>query len=504
MKIKKTALIILDGWGHGKKDDSNPIFKAYTPFIDSLYKKYPNSELRTFGEFVGLPKNQMGNSEVGHLNIGAGRIIYQDLMKINKACNDNSISEIENLKTSFKHVKKNKTALHLIGLLSDGGVHSHQNHLYKLCELAEKEKIKDIYIHVFTDGRDCDPKSSVDYISKLKDNLRGARIASVCGRYYAMDRDNRWERIKKAYDLLTKGIGEKSNNIIQSINKSYSKNITDEFISPIVNTDKNNDPIGIIKNNDAVICFNFRTDRCRQITTALSQKDFPKFNMKKLNLHYTTMTTYNKDYKNVNVIFKNYNIKNSLGEVLEKNNVNQLRIAETEKYPHVTFFFSGGKEDNFKNEKRIMIESPKVNTYDLLPEMSGEQVTIEMCKEMKEGKADFICLNYANPDMVGHTGNYKSIIKAIEAVDCFLKKVVETALKNKYALLIISDHGNAEHAVNNDGSPNTAHTKNLVPCFLLNTNFNKIKNGKLADIAPTILKIMGINIPDEMTGETLI
>ena len=319
-----------------------------------------------------------------------------------------------------------------------------------------------------------------------------------------MDRDDRWERIKKAYDLLTKGIGEKSNNIIQSINKSYSKNITDEFISPIVCTDENNNPIGIIKNNDAVICFNFRTDRCRQITTALSQKDFPKFNMKKLNLHYTTMTTYDKDYKNVNVIFKNYNIKNSLGEVLEKNNVNQLRIAETEKYPHVTFFFSGGKEDNFKNEKRIMIESPKVNTYDLLPEMSGEQVTIEMCKEMKEGKADFICLNYANPDMVGHTGNYKSIIKAIEAVDCFLKKVVETALKNKYALLIISDHGNAEHAVNNDGSPNTAHTKNLVPCFLLNTNFNRIKNGKLADIAPTILKIMGINIPDEMTGETLI
>ena len=504
MKIKKTALIILDGWGHGKKDDSNPIFKAHTPFIDSLYKKYPNSELRTFGEFVGLPKNQMGNSEVGHLNIGAGRIIYQDLMKINKACNDNSISEIENLKKSFKHVKKNKTALHLIGLVSDGGVHSHQNHLYKLCELAEKEKIKQIYIHVFTDGRDCDPKSSVDYISKLKDNLRGAKIASVCGRYYAMDRDNRWERIKKGYDLLTKGIGEKSNNIIQSINKSYSKNITDEFISPIVCTDENNDPIGIIKNNDAVICFNFRTDRCRQITTALSQKDFPKFNMKKLNLHYTTMTTYDKDYKNVNVIFKNYNIKNSLGEVLEKNNVNQLRIAETEKYPHVTFFFSGGKEDNFKNEKRIMIESPKVNTYDLLPEMSGKQVTIEMCKEMKEGKADFICLNYANPDMVGHTGNYKSIIKAIEAVDCFLKKVVEIALKNKYALLIISDHGNAEHAVNNDGSPNTAHTKNLVPCFLLNTNFNKIKNGKLADIAPTILKIMGINIPDEMTGETLI
>ena len=501
---KKVALIILDGWGYGDKNKSDAIHQANTPFVDSLYKKYPNSELLTHGENVGLPNGQMGNSEVGHLNIGAGRVVYQDLAKINFSCEDNTISKQEKLKNSFAYAKQNNVALHLIGLVSDGGVHSHQDHLYKLCELAHKERVSKVFVHGFTDGRDCDPQSGKEFIQKLEKKLFGAKIASICGRYYAMDRDERWERVKLSYDLLTKGKGRSSRNLTKSIQDSYNIGVTDEFIKPIVAVDENDIPIAIIKENDAVICFNFRTDRCREITTVLTQKNMPDFAMSTLNLHYTTMTNYDDTYKNVNVIYDKENIKNTLGEVLEKNNKTQIRIAETEKYPHVTFFFSGGREKEFIGEKRLMINSPKVATYDLKPEMSALEVTLTIVEELGKGVTDFVCLNFANPDMVGHTGDYTAIIKAVETVDSCAKKVVEAGLKNDYAFIIISDHGNADFAINPDGSPNTAHSTNSVPCFALNTGSDTIEDGKLGDIAPTILHIMGIKNPKEMTGKILI
>jgi len=504
MKGKKTALIILDGWGHGDKTKSDAIHHARTPFVDSLYKDYPNCELKTFGEHVGLPKGQMGNSEVGHLNIGAGRIVYQDLAKINIACEDNSIAEMENLKTSFAYAKQNNKALHLIGLVSDGGIHSHQNHLYKLCELANKAGIEKVFIHAFTDGRDCDPKSGKGFIKQLEQNLFGAKIASICGRYYAMDRDKRWERIKLAYDLLTKGKGEVSRNFTESIQNSYDNGVTDEFIKPILSIDKNGIPIATINEDDAVICFNFRTDRSREITTVLTQTNMSDFEMNIINLNYTTMTNYDSSYQKVNVIYNKDNIKNTLGEVLEQNNKTQIRIAETEKYPHVTFFFSGGREKEFAGEKRLMVNSPKVATYDLQPEMSAPEVTKTIVAELEKGETDFICLNFANPDMVGHTGDYNAIKKAVETVDNCTKKVVEAGLKNDYAFIIIADHGNADFAINADGTPNTAHSTNMVPCFALNTGFNNIQNGKLGDIAPTILKIMEVETPKEMTGIILI
>ena len=504
MKGKKTALIILDGWGHGDKTKSDAIQHASTPFIDSLYKDYPNCELKTFGQHVGLPKGQMGNSEVGHLNIGAGRIVYQDLAKINIACEDNSIAEMENLKTSFAYAKQSNKALHLIGLVSDGGIHSHQNHLYKLCELANKAGIEKVFIHAFTDGRDCDPKSGIGFIKQLEQNLFGARIASICGRYYAMDRDKRWERIKLAYDLLTKGKGEVSLNLTDSIQNSYNNGITDEFIKPIINVDENRNPIVKIQEDDAVICFNFRTDRCREITTVLTQTNMPDFKMSKLNLHFTTLTNYDSSYQKVNVIYDKANITNTLGEVLEQNNKTQIRISETEKYPHVTFFFSGGREKEFIGEKRLMINSPKLATYDLQPQMSAPEVTETIVAELEKGETDFVCLNFANPDMVGHTGDYNAIVKAVETVDNCTKQVVEAGLKNDYAFIIIADHGNADLALNSDGTPNTAHSTNMVPCFALNTGFNNIQNGKLGDIAPTILKIMEVETPLEMTGIILI
>ncbi len=504
MKGKKTALIILDGWGHGDKTKSDAINHASTPFIDSLYKDYPNCELKTFGQHVGLPKGQMGNSEVGHLNIGAGRIVYQDLAKINIACEDNSIAEMENLKTSFAYAKQSNKALHLIGLVSDGGIHSHQNHLYKLCELANKAGIEKVFIHAFTDGRDCDPKSGIGFIKQLEQNLFGARIASICGRYYAMDRDKRWERIKLAYDLLTKGKGEVSLNLTDSIQNSYNNGITDEFIKPIISVDENKNPIVKIQEDDAVICFNFRTDRCREITTVLTQTNMPDFKMSTLNLHFTTLTNYDSSYQKVNVIYDKANITNTLGEVLEQNNKTQIRISETEKYPHVTFFFSGGREKEFIGEKRLMINSPKVSTYDLQPQMSAPEVTETIVAELEKGETDFVCLNFANPDMVGHTGDYNAIVKAVETVDNCTKQVVEAGLKNDYAFIIIADHGNADLALNSDGTPNTAHSTNMVPCFALNTGFNNIKNGKLGDIAPTTLHIMGVEIPTEMTGNILI
>ena len=504
MKAKKTVLIILDGWGLGDTSKSDAIYNANTPFVDSLYTKYPNSKLKTFGQYVGLPKGQMGNSEVGHLNIGAGRIVYQDLAKINLSCEDNSIAQMENLKKSFAYAVQNKKPLHLIGLVSDGGIHSHQNHLYKLCQLANKAGVKNVFIHAFTDGRDCDPKSGKGFIKKLEQNLFGAKIASVCGRYYAMDRDKRWERIKLSYDLMIKAKGEKSQNLQESIQNSYNNGVTDEFIKPLIAVDEKNQPIAQIKEDDAVICFNFRTDRCRQITTVLTQTSFPEFEMDTLNLHYTTLTNYDKTFKNIEVIYDKENIKNTLGEVLEQNKKSQIRIAETEKYPHVTFFFSGGREKEFVGEKRIIVNSPKVPTYDLQPQMSAPEVTATIISELEKGKTDFVCLNFANPDMVGHTGNYNAIVKAIETVDVCTQKVVEAGLKNDYAFLIIADHGNADFAINTDGTPNTSHSTNPVPCFALNTGFNNIENGKLADIAPTILQIMGIKAPNEMTGKSLI
>ncbi|MDC3305688.1 2,3-bisphosphoglycerate-independent phosphoglycerate mutase [Flavobacteriales bacterium] len=504
MNGKKTALIILDGWGHGDKTKSDAIYHANTPFIDSLYQKHPNCELKTFGEYVGLPKGQMGNSEVGHLNIGAGRIVYQDLAKINIACKDNSIAEMENLKASFTYAKQHNKALHFIGLVSDGGIHSHKNHLYKLCELAQKEGLEKVFVHAFTDGRDCDPKSGKGFIQELEQNLFGAKIASVCGRYFAMDRDKRWERVKLAYDVLTKGIGESSQNLIESIQNSYDNGITDEFIKPLVSVDENGKSVATIKEDDAVICFNFRTDRCREITNVLTQTNMPDFEMNTLNLHYTTMTNYDASYKKVNVIYNKNNIKNTLGEVLEQNNKSQIRIAETEKYPHVTFFFSGGREAEFIGEKRLMVNSPKVATYDLQPEMSAPEVTSTIVVELEKGETDFICLNFANPDMVGHTGDYSAIKKAVETVDSCTQKVVEAGLKNDYAFIIIADHGNADFALNSDGTPNTAHSTNMVPCFAINTNFEKIENGKLGDIAPTILHIMGVETPIEMAGENLL
>ena len=504
MKAKKTVLIILDGWGLGDTSKSDAIYNANTPFVDSLYTKYPHSKLKTFGQYVGLPKGQMGNSEVGHLNIGAGRIVYQDLAKINLSCEDNSIAQMENLKKSFAYAVQNKKPLHLLGLVSDGGIHSHQNHLYKLCQLANKAGVKNVFIHAFTDGRDCDPKSGKGFIKKLEQNLFGAKIASVCGRYYAMDRDKRWERIKLSYDLMIKAKGEKSQNLQASIQNSYNNGVTDEFIKPLIAVDEKNQPIAQIKENDAVICFNFRTDRCRQITTVLTQTSFPEFEMDTLNLHYTTLTNYDKTFKNIEVIYDKENIKNTLGEVLEQNKKSQIRIAETEKYPHVTFFFSGGREKEFVGEKRIIVNSPKVPTYDLQPQMSAPEVTATIISELEKGKTDFVCLNFANPDMVGHTGNYNAIVKAIETVDVCTQKVVEAGLKNDYAFLIIADHGNADFAINTDGTPNTSHSTNPVPCFALNTGFNKIENGELADIAPTILQIMGIKAPNEMTGKSLI
>ena len=504
MKISKTLLIILDGWGHGDKSKSDVIYNADTPFINSLYKKCPNSELLTDGEKVGLPDGQMGNSEVGHLNIGAGRIVDQDLVKINNACKDDSISFNTSLNESFEYVNQNKSSLHLIGLVSDGGIHSHQNHLYKLCELANKKQVKNVYVHIFTDGRDCNPRSAKKFIQQLEKNLNGARIATVSGRYYAMDRDKRWSRIKKSYDAMVHSIGEKSEDIIDKIQSYYDKNITDEFILPTVCVDENNNPIAKIKNGDGVICFNFRTDRCREITSVLSQKDHDKFDMHKLDIHYTTMTNYDNSYKDVNVIFDKKNLKSTLGEILQNHELTQTRIAETEKNPHVTYFFSGGREDKFIGERRLMIDSPKVATYDLQPEMSANELTLKTISEIKKISPNFICLNFANADMVGHTGDYNAIKKAVEVVDCCTRKVVEEAVSKCYSVMIIADHGNADFAVNNDGSPNTAHSLNPVPCFIVNSKYKNIKNGILADVAPTILKLMGIEQPKEMTGNSLI
>jgi len=498
--MKKTVLLILDGWGKGRGDETDGIHLANTPYIDNLYSKYPNSTLVTHGEAVGLPEGQMGNSEVGHLNIGAGRIVYQDLVRINNAIKDKTFFENETLLDAINTAKSANKKVHLIGLVSKGGVHSSQEHLYALCDLLEQHGVENSFIHAFTDGRDCDPKSGLEYLSELENHLAGknTKIASVIGRYYAMDRDKRWERIKKAYDLLTKGIGNKFSSATEAIEASYKNNITDEFIGPSIIEN------GKIEEGDVVICFNFRTDRCREITVALTQQDFPEQEMGTLDLHYVTMTNYDNTFEGVQVVYDKENLKMTMGEVLSKQGLKQIRMAETEKYPHVTFFFSGGREAEFDGERRIMANSPKVATYDLQPEMSALELTDKICSELTSGDADYICLNYANCDMVGHTGVPQAIVKACETVDSCVETVVKTGLENDYSFVIIADHGNSDNMLNLDGTPNTAHSMNPVPCILIDNRFTEIENGSLADVSPTILKMMGIEQPTEMTGKSLI
>ncbi len=499
-------LMILDGWGHGKKDETNAIHLARTSFVDSLYKQYPNSELKTFGEHVGLPKGQMGNSEVGHLNIGAGRIVYQDFAKINKAIDDNEFASNPKLLEAFDYAKKNNKTVHFIGLVSDGGIHAHQNHLVSLCKAANDYGLNKAFIHAFTDGRDTAPTSGKSSIEFVKENINDTpvQLASVIGRYYAMDRDNRWERIKKAYDLLVNGVGIKTTDALKSIQDLYNQDITDEFMEALVCVDEQGNPIAKIQEHDVVICFNFRTDRCRQITIALTQEDLKRHGMNTLPLHYVTMTNYNKSFVNVNVLYEKDDLKMTLGEVVSNAGKSQVRIAETEKYPHVTFFFSGGREQPFKQDKRIVVNSPKVATYDLQPEMSANEVVDKINEEINHNQPDFVCLNFANPDMVGHTGDQLAIIKAIETIDASAQSVVETALAHNYGIVIIADHGNAELNINPDGSIHTAHTTNLVPCFALNTVKKNLNDGSLADVAPTILDIMDIKKPIEMTGDSLL
>ncbi|GFZ80430.1 2,3-bisphosphoglycerate-independent phosphoglycerate mutase [Aquaticitalea lipolytica] len=503
---KKVILMILDGWGLSPDPKVSAIDNANTPFIDSLYTKYPHATLRTDGLHVGLPEGQMGNSEVGHMNLGAGRIVYQDLAKINLAVKNKTLANEPVLIDAFKYAKSNNKPVHFLGLLSDGGVHSHIDHLLGLLDAAEDYGVRNTFVHAFTDGRDVDPKSGFGFVTALEEHIKNSntKLASITGRYYAMDRDKRWERIKLAYDALVNGIGELSNNATQSVKKSYKNDITDEFIKPIIMTDSNNQPIANIKDGDVVIFFNFRTDRGRQLTEALTQNDFHEQNMHKLNLYYVTMTNYDESFSNIKVVFEKDNLTETLGEVLEKHHKKQIRIAETEKYPHVTFFFSGGRELPFKGETRILRNSPKVATYDLKPEMSAYELRDALVPELVKGDVDFVCLNFANGDMVGHTGVMEAAIKACEAVDICVKDVVTTALENNYTTILIADHGNCETMINPDGSPNTAHTTNPVPVILIDNELKHINDGVLGDIAPTILKLMGVQQPKLMTRQALI
>ena len=502
---KKLGLIILDGWGIGDGSSNDAISQAHTPYMDSLLQTYPNATLKTSGEDVGLPNGQMGNSEVGHLNIGAGRIVYQELSRINKSIESGDFFNNAILLKAMKIAVENNKSLHLMGLVSDGGVHSSINHLFALCDLAKAQNINNIYIHAFTDGRDCDPKSGIDFIKQLEKKIKGTscKIASVIGRYYAMDRDKRWERIKKAHALLTQGKGDVYRTASDAIEASYKLGITDEFIEPCIMEDSLGNH-GTICSEDVVICFNFRTDRPREITEALTQFPIPEHGMNPLKLNYFTLTDYNPKFKNIDVVFNKDNLKNTLGEVLSIHNKNQIRIAETEKYPHVTFFFSGGREKAFKNEKRILVNSPKVATYDLQPEMSALEVRDKILFEITTHSPDFICLNFANPDMVGHTGVFEAIVLAVQTVDSCLKSIVEEGTKEGYEFIIIADHGNADYAINPDGSPNTAHSLNPVPIVFVSNKKASLNNGILADIAPTILSRLEIKIPSEMSGKCLI
>jgi 2,3-bisphosphoglycerate-independent phosphoglycerate mutase len=503
---KKVILMILDGWGMSPDPKVSAIDNAETPFIDSLYTKYPHATLRTDGLHVGLPEGQMGNSEVGHMNLGAGRIVYQDLVKINLAVKNKTLQEEQLLVDAFTYAKNNNKNLHLLGLVSDGGVHSHIKHLFGLLDATKENNLNNVFVHAFTDGRDVGPKSGYGFISELEDKLTesNAELATVTGRYYAMDRDKRWERIKIAYDALVNGKGEQTSQVLKAIESSYEEGITDEFIKPIVNTDKNGNPVTTIKEDDVIIFFNFRTDRGRQLTEVLSQNDFHEFGMHKLNLHYVTLTNYDENFKGINVVFNKENLTETLGEVLEKHNKKQIRIAETEKYPHVTFFFSGGQEEPFKGEFRILRNSPKVATYDLKPEMSAYELRDALVAELKKGDIDFVCLNFANGDMVGHTGVMDAAIKACEAVDICTKDVITAALDNNYTTILIADHGNCETMINLDGTPHTAHTTNPVPVILIDNELKEIKDGILGDIAPTILDLMGVEQPEAMTQQSLI
>ncbi len=498
--------MILDGWGKSPDPEVSAIDHASTPFIDSLYTKYPNASLRTDGLHVGLPEGQMGNSEVGHMNLGAGRIVYQDLVKVNLAVANNTLKHEKVLVDAFNYAKNNNKNVHFLGLLSDGGVHSHINHLFGLINAAEEFGIQNSFIHAFTDGRDVDPKSGFGFITELEQHVENTncKLASITGRYYAMDRDNRWERIKLAYNTIVNGIGEKSTNAQKSIQKSYDNDITDEFIKPIVMVDGNQQPVTTIKDQDVIIFFNFRTDRGRQLTQALSQNDFHEQNMHKLNLYYVTMTNYDNSFNGIKTIFNKENLTETLGEVLERYGKKQIRIAETEKYPHVTFFFSGGREKPFEGETRILRNSPKVATYDLKPEMSAYELRDALIPELKKGEVDFVCLNFANGDMVGHTGVMEAAIKACEFVDECVKEVIKTALENNYTTILIADHGNCETMLNPDGTPHTAHTTNPVPIILIDKDLKSINDGVLGDIAPTILELVGIEKPKSMTQHSLL
>ena len=498
--------MILDGWGKSPDPKVSAIDHADTSFIDNLYKTYPSASLRTDGLHVGLPEGQMGNSEVGHMNLGAGRIVYQDLVKVNLAVENKSLHTEPTLVNAFNYAKQNNKDVHFLGLLSDGGVHSHINHVLGLIDAADDFGLSNTFVHSFTDGRDVDPKSGYGFITALEEHLEhsNAKLATITGRYYAMDRDKRWERVKLAYDAIVNGVGNHSKNASKSIQSSYEDDITDEFIKPIIMVDTDNQPIAKIKDDDVVIFFNFRTDRGRQLTQALTQEDFHEQNMHKMNLHYVTMTNYDDSFNGINVIFKKDNLNQTLGEVLEANNKTQIRIAETEKYPHVTFFFSGGREAPFNGETRILRNSPKVATYNLKPEMSAYELTDALVPELQNGEVDFVCLNFANGDMVGHTGVMEAAIKACEAVDECVKNVVTTALENGYTTLLIADHGNCETMINPDGSPNTAHTTNPVPIILIDNELKAINDGILGDLAPTILDLIGIEKPEAMTQNSLL
>lgn len=506
MSTKKTMLLILDGWGYGQKPEADAIAQANTPVMDNLKKTCPNSTLVTYGEEVGLPTGQMGNSEVGHLNIGAGRIVYQELLRINNAIRDGELQNHPVLIDALNYAKREGKDVHLMGLLSDGGVHSHINHLKALCETTHGLGLERVFIHAFMDGRDTDPKGGENYLQDLIQSIdnQGVKVASVVGRYYAMDRDKRWERVKLAYDLLVHGKGEEITAPVGSIQKQYENGVTDEFIKPMVCVDDDGQPLAKIKDGDVLICFNFRTDRPREISQVLTQADMPEQEMSKLNLKYVTMTRYDESFTGIDVIFDKDNLANTIGEVLSKAGRTQVRIAETEKYPHVTFFFNGGREEPFGGERRLLVQSPKVATYDLKPEMSAVEITDAIVEDIEKHQPDFICLNYANADMVGHTGVFSAAQKAAETVDTCLGRLLEFGKKFGYEALIIADHGNSDFIVNDDGSPNTAHTTNPVPFIFVSPRKAQVKDGKLGDLAPTILHLMGISAPEEMEGEILV
>ena len=504
---KKALLLILDGWGEGNKTKADVIYSTPTPYWDSLLANYPHSQLMTDGENVGLPNGQMGNSEVGHLNIGAGRVVYQDLVKINMACSDNTIMQNPEVKAAFEYAKANNKQVHFMGLLSSGGVHSSLDHVFKLLDISKEFGIEKTFVHAFMDGRDTDPKSGLGFVKELEDHMAKStgKIASIIGRFYAMDRDKRWERVKEAYDLLVKGEGKKAESMVKAMEESYAEGVTDEFIKPTVHVDENGNPISTIQDGDMVIFFNYRNDRAKELTQVLTQQDMPEFGMHTLPLYFCTMTPYDSKFVGLHILFDKENVMNTLGEVVSNAGMSQLRIAETEKYAHVTFFFNGGRESEYANEERILIPSPKVATYDLKPEMSAFEVKDQLVNAIKTQKFDFIACNFANGDMIGHTGVYEAIQKAVEAIDVCLHDVVEAAKANGYDVLITADHGNADNAINANGTPNTAHSLNPVPFVYVSSDKDaKVENGKLADIAPTILNILGVAVPTDMTGKDLI